>query len=553
VTGSEKQRDEATSWIEPLRPPTEAEKKVILAAVISHTVKTVMTNHVYTTGGVIYRQSGGGSIGLRATGEISRLVCLRFDKVLRERTRKAGITQIMYGRYVDDSNSAYLAVDPGSRMEGGVIVVKPEMIEADLLIPPDERTLSLIQGIANGIFGNLQWTFDVPSKYPNKRMPVLDLQVGIKDRRISFQFYEKSVSTRYTIPARSAHSWEVKRSTLTQEGVRRLLNTSPDNSVELRRQILENWDQKMRVSGYNTRFRRKVVKAAIGIYRDKVVKAMRGEVPLYRDRKWQKNRRDKEKLMKMSNWFKTKGPIETFAPLIMNPTDDGMMRKEIDSILEQFKTTHGMAVKIMERGGRKCSADIKSDPFGNKVCSRPNCMICTHDGTKGGCRGQGMAYTQTCKECPSGEGMEKESAVYYGETGRSNYERGVSHLRDLRNEVLDTPLWKHCQLVHDGMKVEFQMETVGTFPSCEERQTNEGSRVKLSVVKHVLNSKSEWHQPPLYRVVIDTGNEQQEQGDTWTQGGAGSRGRGRGQARGRARGAAAGRRGRRAAVAVTPI
>jgi hypothetical protein len=141
-------------------------------------------------------------------------------------------------------------------------------------------------------------------------------------------------------------------------------------------------------------------------------------------------------------------------------------------------------------------------------------------------------------------------ARYYGETGRSNYERGISHLRDLRNEVEDTPLWKHCQLVHDGMKVEFQMETVGTFPSCEERQTNEGSRVKLSIVKHVLNSKSEWHQPPLFRVVVDTGNSQQVQGDMWPQGGAGNRGRGRGQARGRARGATAGRR---AAVAAPPV
>jgi hypothetical protein len=195
----------------------------------------------------------------------------------------------------------------------------------------------------------------------------------------------------------------------------------------------------------------------------------------------------------------------------------------------------------MERGGSKSSKDILSDPLGSKICSREACMICRHEDTKGGCRGQGMSYSNTCLACPHGKGNEKESAVYYGETGRSNYERGLGHLRDLRTEKEDSPLWKHCQLVHASEKVEFQMKTEGTFIVCEERQTDEGSRVKLSQVKHVMNSKSEWNQPPLIRVTTDSGNVQQLQEDAMVQGGQAGRGgpqnRGRGRGRGRARGA----------------
>jgi hypothetical protein len=223
----------------------------------------------------------------------------------------------------------------------------------------------------------------------------------------------------------------------------------------------------------------------------------------------------------------------------MNPTKDGILKKEAEKICELFKETHQLGIKIMERAGRKSAADLTSNHKGLTLCARENCMICRVPGSKGGCRGQGMAYTQTCLACPNGKGREKESSVYYGETGKSNYERGTSHLKDLRDEVEDTPLWKHCQLLHEGTHVKFQMKTTGSFPICEERQSDEGSRVKTSEAKHVLNSKSEWHQPPISRIVVDTGNAAIVQGGAGLQGGARSNqgARGRGGRRGRGRGA----------------
>jgi hypothetical protein len=392
----------------------------------------------------------------------------------------------------------------------------------------------------------LQWTIDVPSNHQTSpdqpgRMPVLDLQVGMDGRRVTFEFYQKPMATRYTIPARSAHSWQIKRSTLIQEGVRRLLNTAPMVEDSRKKAIMESWDSKMRTSGYDESFRRQTISAAVGIYRAKVAKAEAEGIPLYRARSWEKERRQMEKDLKICKWYESRTPIPNIAPLIINPTMDGFLKEEADKICSLFKETHGMGIKIMQRGGRKATAEVASDPKGSKLCQRPNCMICTAPDSKGGCRGQGMGYTQTCLRCPNGKGMEKDSSVYFGETGRSNYERGVSHLRDLASEKEDTPLWKHCELIHEGEHVEFKMESIGSFPNCEERQITEGSQVKVkgSLVKHILNSKSEWNQPPIFRITTDSGNVNVVQGGMvpGVQGAGTVRG-------GRGRGGRAGRRGR---------
>ena len=90
------------------------------------------------------------------------------------------------------------------------------------------------------------------------------------------------------------------------------------------------------------------------------------------------------------------------------------------------------------------------------------------------------------------------------------------------------PFWKHCLVAHiEGEQVEFSMQVVGTFQSCLVRQVNEGVRIKRSKAE-LMNSKGEFHQHPVVRVVPTRGL-QNEPGEV-----AGGRG-GRGQARGAGR------------------
>ena len=63
-------------------------------------------------------------------------------------------------------------------------------------------------------------------------------------------------------------------------------------------------------------------------------------------------------------------------------------------------------------------------------------------------------------------------------------------------EEEDNALWKHCQLEHNGEKVEFSMKALGSFQSTMARQVNEGVRIKRSKADCLMNSKSEFHQQP---------------------------------------------------------
>ena len=128
---------------------------------------------------------------------------------------------------------------------------------------------------------------------------------------------------------------------------------------------------------------------------------------------------------------------------------------------------------------------------------------------------------------------------YDGETGRNAHSRGLDHQRDLEGEKDESPLWKHCQLEHDEEKQEFKMEVLKSFKSCLERQINEAVRITSSKADIQMNSKSEFHQAPIVRVVAARGL-QAGQGEE--EGWVAVRGRGRGARRGRCGARGEGRR-----------
>ena len=105
--------------------------------------------------------------------------------------------------------------------------------------------------------------------------------------------------------------------------------------------------------------------------------------------------------------------------------------------------------------------------------------------------------------------MEKSVCSYEGEIeANGNQQRDAVRLEDGGNA-----LWKHCIVEHNGNEAEFSMKSLGVFKSCLTRQVNEAVRIGMSKADCVLNSKSEFHQAPLVRVVPVTGLiEEQEAG-----------------------------------------
>ena len=85
------------------------------------------------------------------------------------------------------------------------------------------------------------------------------------------------------------------------------------------------------------------------------------------------------------------------------------------------------------------------------------------------------------------------------------------------------------------------MKVLGVFYACLVRQVNEGVRIQKSRAHCVMNSKSEFHQHPVVRIVPMRGV-QEEQGEAGAGQGQG-RGTGRGGGRGRGQGRGRGPRG----------
>ena len=352
----------------------------------------------------------------------------------------------------------------------------------------------------------------MPSECPSGMIPMLDMEVGVNQTgHIYRKFYTKPMNTPFTILSRSAHSWQIKRSTLTQEGVRRLLNTSLNAPSHVRNQILADWDQKMNVSGYDINFRANVIKAAVQIYTHKVTLSKSGGRPLYRPAGWEASERDIEKLVKRQTWYSGNGNERNLAPLIIDPTPSGKLENHISQILKESARLTGIRIKMCQRGGTKVSSAAKSDPFADILCDRDNCPVCSSPDSRGGCRHSNVGYELVCNSC-SEQGI---TATYQGETSKSSYERGKQHTEGLTKKVDDNPIWKHSQLVHNSdNKVSFSMHVKGRFRKPMERQENEAIRIRESVSVQQLNSKKEFHQPTIIRLIPVSNNLQVDQTGT---------------------------------------
>ena len=145
--------DQGELFQEAAKIPGDKEKRSLLGLALSKGVDKVLSNHYYSFNNKVYKQSKGGSIGSELTGEVSRVYMLRWDRKFLKKLDKLGWEVTLYKRYVDDILIAVRGVQPGVRYnpaKGNLEVVEGE-IEGDLLIPEDQRTMKVLNDVANSI------------------------------------------------------------------------------------------------------------------------------------------------------------------------------------------------------------------------------------------------------------------------------------------------------------------------------------------------------------------------------------------------------------------
>jgi hypothetical protein len=507
VTGSDTEREEATSWKPPNRKPTQQEIKKLLGIMVETAIMVIMNNHYYILGDTIRRQTKGGAIGLRMTGILAKLFMEEFDKIFKHKLYEACILVYLYSRYIDDINSVFNRLPSGSRYVDGQIQQTEEDIKYDTEnnVQSDKITFEAIKLIGNSICPEIKLTVDYCSNYETGYIPILDLQCKVENRRLAHKFYEKTVNTPYTILQQSAHSARIKRSTLIQETVRRLVNTNKFVSKTEKVNIMQRYARKLQISGYPLAYRRSIISAAYSIYKDKITADDNGSRPLYRNKQWNKENRKLKKEIEPKTWYSDENKTH-HAPLILDPTKGGTLAKKLDEICKRETKISGLRIKVVERGGQRLSSVCGSNPTKTPGCKRENCIICNGE-NPGQCAELGPIYAVQCIQCDEAG----SKSIYIGESGKSGFLRSLDHIKAIRTLDPKNALGKHCIVQHGGQHIDIKMRILAVHKKCIMRQNGEAVWITNTECDLLMNSRIEHHQPPISRILIMNGNRQEDQ------------------------------------------
>ena len=339
--------------------------------------------------------------------------------------------------------------------------------------------------------------------------------------KILYKFFEKPTSSKLCTLEHSATSWNQQRATLSQEVIRRLLNTSQELDHSSKTKILEDYIIKLRRSKYNTKQIRDIIQSGLVGYKTKWEPLTK----IHREACETEGSRRTKKLVGKTSWFKKRRGTEDRQQsnqdrnerhqprdrdrqkklferrpdtvMFVDRTKGGALATALrakERELNQFSTKR---VKIVERNGQQVQALLTNpDPWGDTVCHRGDCLPCTRNEDKTQCRSANVVYESVCKLCKA----QGQTTKYLGETSRSLYERTAEHLRDLLSRKETSHMFSHLTSAHpthttpsdtQSAAAAFEIKVVKVHKTALSRQVHEA----LAIGKaggSALNSKDEY-------------------------------------------------------------
>ena len=432
---------------------------------------------------------------MELTGVVAQVFMVWWDRQLKQRLEGINVRLRMHQRYVDDTNVVTKATTVGARYNGDGLVTDEASIGEDEALPPDKRTMKLIQSVSSHIHPSIRLTIDYPSNHTNEKVPMLDVNMWIKEteegRKLVYEHYEKEMTSKAVIHAKSAVSTQTKKTVLTQEVLRILLHCSKHVEWETVCGHVNKFMMKMQYSGYGQIFRFNVVNSALKAMKIIKEKEELGIRPINRPKEWKRAEREREKEEKKRKWYKSGG----FDSVLFVPsTPDGKLKK----MYEKEISGSGIRIKVVEKTGAMLKSELQtSNPFKPRYCGREQCFVCTTEG-KGNCYSEGVTYEIKCLG-----GCDRKN-VYKGETANSAFTRGVQHIAHLNGRNLtNSPLWRHCREVHDGQIQMFQMNVTGSFRNdAMLRQITEAVQIENVRGRELMNTRAEWNMTRVPRASI---------------------------------------------------
>ena len=149
--------------------------------------------------------------------------------------------------------------------------------------------------MGSSINPDIKLTGDCPSLNASKMMPALDVQLWVEGGRVKYQHFRKSMANNMVMMKSSAQPDKTKRTSLTQEGIRILRNTSLELPWHVAAGHLSHLSSRMRASGYEEQFRLEVIKSAVEGFNKMVEAEKSGGRPVNRPRSWEAHKRQQQK------------------------------------------------------------------------------------------------------------------------------------------------------------------------------------------------------------------------------------------------------------------
>ena len=135
------------------------------------------------------------------------------------------------------------------------MVLLPHLVEEDMEVEPDLRTMREVVKMASSINKMIQMTGDCPSNNDDGRMPLLNTKVWVEDGVLLYEHYRKPMANPLMMLEMSAMPANMKRTVLTQEVIRIRRNISKTLPWETTVKHLNDLSERMKLSDCNENYR----------------------------------------------------------------------------------------------------------------------------------------------------------------------------------------------------------------------------------------------------------------------------------------------------------
>ena len=426
-----------------------------------------------------------------------------------------GLEISLYMRYMDDGRKLLQPVKKGWRWVDGGMVYCRRWEEEDALLTPMEVTIGLLRSTAGCVIEYLDFTFESGADYPDGWLPTLDTSLRVNGANIvEYKYFEKPTTTNTVVRFKSAMSGNPKVQCLSNDLVRRLLNTKEQLPGTYRAGVVDGYAVKLMTSGYSREQVQKIVVGGIKGYqskKDRRKKSSIGGGRLHRTAVESNLGRIRKKLLSKSSWYRSRrkeddegehaiqhpgkggkkpkksgssgATLKTRAVLFMEQTPGGELARRMREQLVSLEPTLGYKIRVVERTGQSIQKIFaRTSVWSGLKCGREHCITCNKEGEDvPDCTRRRVVYESICTRCnPSslnkGELKAQVStnpSLYVGETSRSVQERAGEHWGAATKEQDKSHIHKHQKLEHPGEKPTFIFKVVSNHKTAGE--TNQGS------------------------------------------------------------------------------